>query len=228
MMKKVLWIASYEEGTTYLLAPEDIKECYNFGEEPWEVDFTTDKDIDLDWLNEKLAAYKEDHDNNEELEEFFASIGIKANVTGTDFYGDVENYEDKIIYDPNTNKFAFGSYWETVMVYSYWDGHNFKDITNDEMVEYELEVEEDEVNLDEWDGRNMVTGGTGLHQYIQKIIELDGEKVNDKYLLVRWSQWQGSLPSGEIMDLDDVKNHLESIGRDVNEYMTEIAEKLEK
>jgi hypothetical protein len=30
------------------------------------------------------------------------------------------------------------------------------------------------------------------------------------------------------MDLDDVKNHLESIGRDVNEYMTEIAEKLEK
>lgn len=230
-MKKVLWKWDWEE-EMILLDPEDIKERILFGEEPSLVQFNGP--INLDELNAKCKAFVEENNigswiGHDELEEFFQTVTLHpAKITGVDFYGNPDEYKFSIIYDPNNGEFHLGSEWDTIKVFEYWDGHNFVTKTDEETIEYVVEVSEEKIDLDEWNGRNFETGGLGLHQYIQKVIEVDGKKEEDKYLLVKWSQWQGSLPSAEIMSIKEVKEHLETLGRDVNEYMTEISEKLGK
>jgi hypothetical protein len=230
MMKKVLWKWDYSEDEL-LVDLEEIKERIPFGEEPTLVEFN--ESVDLGDLNAKLKAYMEENDDisgwlgYDELEKFFQVINLHpTNITGIDFYGNPDEHNDSIIYDPNVGEFHLGKDWDVIKVYEYWDGHNWITKSGEEAIEYVVEVEEEQVNLDEWNGSNFQTSGTGLHQYIQKIVEVDDEKVEDKYLLVRWSQWQGSLPSGELMSIEEIKEHLELLGRDVNKYMTEIGEKL--
>lgn len=115
---------------------------------------------------------------------------------------------------------------EGIKVYEYFDGSNLKEIINDS--EYslpatELTVTKDYVSLDEWDGHNLTTGGVGEHQEIHKVIEIDGETPDEPlYLINKWSQWQGEIPSGEVVDEYVLKEHLERLERDADEYIKEI------
>lgn len=233
-MKKVMWKWDYSE-STIMLDPSEIEERIAFGEEPHRIQFkfVDPEVIDLGGLTQKARVYCEEHDirlsmDSEELESFFESIGLPVDVNGVPYNANADEYKDAIIYDGNSEEFSLGSDWPFIKVYEYFDGSNLVVKTDEEAIETVVEVQEEEVNLDEWDGHNMVTGSTGHHQYIQKVVGIDGEKVDDTYLLVKWSQWQGSLPSGTIMSIDEVKSHLESIGRDVNEYMAEISKNLGK
>lgn len=229
-MKKVIW--EVEEVQNYLIDHEEIEESIPFGDEAIVVELENSNMDDL-MINGKFAEYKEKEDtpdgwyNVDELQEFFESIGINAEVHDAPEYGDPVEFADKLIYDINANEFGYGEYWPIVKTYEWHDGSNWKTVELGEgCTEYEMEVAETEVSLDEWNGHDMETDGTGLHEYIQKINKLDGEKVDDRYLLVKWSQWQGSHPSGEILTIDEVKDHLEELDRDVNEYMEAISERL--
>lgn len=112
---------------------------------------------------------------------------------------------------------------EKTKIYEWWDGSNWRKVfLESHMTETVVEITDKSVCLDEWDGRNWQTGGTGLHQYVHKVVTIDGEEVEDMFLLVRTSQWQGSHTTAEILGIDEVRNHLETIDRDVEKYMYEV------
>lgn len=223
----VLWSKDYSE-RKLLLEPSDVKERIVFGEEPYRIDFVEPWKVSLYDLDMKVEAFAESKNtsylDSEELEEFFAEIGHRAHITGLPFYEDPDEVENVLIYQPCENGFSFGNDYDTVPIYEYWDGSNWKVIEGEDAIAYNLEVTEKKVNLDEWNGRDMITGGVGEHQYVQKILEIDGDKVDGQYLLVYWSQWQGSIPAGEIFTIDELKDHLQGIKRDVDEYIPQIKE----
>lgn len=57
------------------------------------------------------------------------------------------------------------------------------------------------------------------HQYVSKVLEMDGEKVDDLYLLIQISDYQGDIPVAAILDKENLKEYLESIDRDINDYI---------
>lgn len=157
------------------------------------------------------------HDVQDHLDEHLP--GATASYTK-----DFEDADERIVFDQG------GIYqledYETVLVYDWFDGSNRRYEVNDENYASEtiLEVFEESINLDEWDGRNHVTGGTGHHQLVYRVYTVDGEEVTDTYLVEYWSQWQGDHATGELMNSRELEQHLEEIGRDVEEYMKEVAE----
>lgn len=51
---------------------------------------------------------------------------------------------------------------------------------------------------------------------------LDMLRNDEKMILVKTSQWQGEHATGEILTLKEVEEHLEELGRNVDEYMEQI------
>lgn len=176
-------------------------------------------------LNTKMSEYKKEINDGDDLCEFLETVGFNAVYSSyngnVQMLNDVEEIRDLITYDA-TNK-AFGNLndCETLMSYQYWDGSNHKRIWAEtySISEDITIVPDSRICLDEWDGRNMVTGGVGEHQYIYKIATIDSEEVNDKYLLVFSSQWQGVQDTAKIVDKDDIEAHLKEIDRNVEEYI---------
>lgn len=132
-------------------------------------------------------------------------------------------YKNKIAFDLESKEFFNLKDCEKVKVYQWWNGSNY---ITEELGEADketiIETSADYVDLDEMEGSNFVTGGLGLHQRLYKIISIDGELAEDKYLLKRWSEWQGDHETGELLNLDEVKVHLERLNRDVAKYMFEL------
>lgn len=132
-------------------------------------------------------------------------------------------YKNQIAFDLESKEFFNLMDCETVKVYEWWDGSNFiTEELSEADTEKIVEITDDYVDLDEMEGNNFVTEGLGLHQRLYKIISIDGELAKDKYLLNRWSEWQGDHETGEILTLDEVKVHLERLNRDVAKYMFEL------
>ena len=132
----------------------------------------------------------------------------------------VGNYENKegLLIDPEDVEVS--NEVEEEKIYRYWDGRNWKTILCDN--ETKIVISDDYVNLDEWDGRNFVTGGVGRHEKVYKVYEVDGEKVDDKFMVLFSSQWQGDHDLAELMDIDELKQHLVEINRDVDEYIPQV------
>lgn len=111
-----------------------------------------------------------------------------------------------------------------VSVFEYWDGSNHRVIhLTETMSESIVEVSDTAVSLDEWDGRNHVTGGMGYHQRVYRVFTEDGVAPTEPlYLIEEWSQWQGDLPQGKVVDESGLRIHLKELGRDVEKYMDDI------
>jgi hypothetical protein len=181
-------------------------------------------DLDVCVLNDAKQTFGHIGDD-EDLEAFFKEIHHAYKIDFPELKisrcGDEESPFDELIYDATNGDFAKLSDFDTVQVYRYWDGHNWVTVWADDCsVSEDIEIDKDSrVCLDEWDGHNLTTGGIGNHQCFYKIISLDDEPAEDQYLLVWYSQWQGVQDEGEIMNIDELKAHLESIDRKVEEYI---------
>lgn len=179
--------------------------------------------VSFDRLEKKLEAFAEKEDTEIDyldiyhFESFFEELGYKVEVSHSEMYEDVR---ETLVFDMISKEFANLAECYAVNVYEYFDGSN-KKIVEIDSVTY-LEVSESAVDLDEWDGNNFTTGGVGLHESVQKIKKMDGRNVEDYFLLVKESQWQGSHDTGEILSKDELEFYLHSINRNVDEYMKEI------
>ena len=113
-----------------------------------------------------------------------------------------------VVYDHLGKIFLAVSELETEPIYIYWDGSNWEYAwlpEPDAIVEVDVE---EMASLDRWDGNNSTYGGVGCHAEYYKISRLNGDPVEDKYLLRHWSQWEEDQPSGEIIsseELDKIK-----------------------
>lgn len=131
---------------------------------------------------------------------------------------------DLLVFDGVDRSFQNLDYYPTAMVYEYLDSQSNRQyfvIQNQEgnLFADRIVVSEGFVNLDEWDGSNWQTGGVGLHQQVHRVI---GQDIEDAFLVYRWSQWQGANPDGLLLTKDELIEHLEGLGRDVDEYLPKI------
>ena len=125
-------------------------------------------------------------------------------------YVDTEEGYLEVLYDQLAKKFRLVSELETLPLYRFWDGHNWKNIwlpNPDHVIEVDVEEDEDEgpYSLDRWDGNRLSYGGVGCHAEYYPICRIDGDPAEDKYLLRRWSQWEGDEPSGEIVSSEELE-----------------------
>ena len=219
-MEKVLW----NEGDghkSFLIHPNEIEEQIYLGDYSFIIDGIDILKIDVEELTEKLNTHTRqypflyDHD----IEEFLISIGFEdARVNYySKYYAHIEN---KLVFHEEDNVFYNLAEGNKVVVYRWLDGSNVQTIECTEDVTItKLEVSDNYVDLDKWDGRNYTTGGIGEHQNIRKVLKLNGEKKEDTFLISYGSEWQGSHNYGEIKHLDSVIIHLKEIGREVETYL---------
>jgi hypothetical protein len=145
--------------------------------------------------------------DDEDLEQFLRDNGVSFDRVG--FVPDYADTEEVLCWDGDEKCFFNLAGCDTYPTYKWWDGHNWKiEVAGESTTVTKVTVEDDYTDLDEWDGNNWTCGGTGLHQRYYKVLELDGEQVEDMYLLVRWSQWQGSHDTGEIMTKEQLDRHI--------------------
>jgi hypothetical protein len=205
----------------YLINDVDVEKVVLLGEQSIAVDVDANS-LDLDDINEKFGKYLAETDEFiiDALEEFFREYyGLDVAVETAEYYGDTD--EDRLIYDRESKIFYNQRDGHVVEIYRYWDGSNWQTVElGDDLIDVVVVVDQDYVNLDEWNGHDWVTGGTGLHERVYRIAELDEEKPSEPtFLLEKWSQWQGEEPKGYIMTLSEVVEHLKELGRDVDEYV---------
>ena len=178
---------------------------------------------EIDDLAEKLTTkYREDNP---------ADLGSWLDEMGYDYqllrgYIDPENL---LIFDGADASFQNLAYYPTAMVYEYLDSQNnwqYFVIRDQEgnLFADRIVVSEESIDLDEWDGSNWRTGGVGLHEQVHKVLKAEGEAVDGMYLVYRWSQWQGQQPDALLLTKKELADHLEELGRDVEEYLSKIAE----
>lgn len=115
-----------------------------------------------------------------------------------------------VVFDIGKQQFFDLSKYTTIYSYNYWNGHNHVNRTS-ETIE-EIETEDEAWDIDVWDGHNRTTGGQGLHEEIYIVEKIDGVIVSDTYMLMKTSQYWGSLDTSIIMNSDELKEYLEELG----------------
>lgn len=78
--------------------------------------------------------------------------------------------------------------------------------------------------LDELVVRNFCTETSFEDEYVYQLVEVDDEKAEDAYLLIHSSQWQGSHARARILSTLELREHLNGLGYDDDEYMEKIEE----
>lgn len=231
-MEKILWSHEFEKNINYLLELSDISERAWIEDNSIRIDGI---DLEPELLQEKVSKFLKETDNEDIPQVIHNTDDLELILQELGFEGFeiswVEEYpvqEEQLVYCTYNHEFYNLQDTETIKVYEYWDGSNLKRIVLSEtMVETEVVVR-DYINFDEWDGSNWVTGSIGHHEVLYIVVSVNGQNVTDTYLLREWSQWQGDIDTGKLLYAKEtVRTHLESIGRDVEEYMQKI-EQLEK
>ena len=168
-------------------------------------------------LNQKLKGWNPLSDE-EDLREFLTDEGYKFG--SIDFLNNSESPEEIVCFDFENKSFDDLSLFETYPWYQWHNGSNYKEEWAGESVTVTKVAVEDEkyLDLDEHDGNDWCTGGVKFyHETVYKVIELDGSKVDNMYMLCQWSQWQGDHETAVIMSKDELESHLEEIGYNENE-----------
>src|SRR5699024_2943826 len=126
---------------------------------------------------------------------------------------EVEDERELIVFDYNDCKFYELNYYEKVKYVDHWNGNKLERLLLEGT--QEIEVTNDYVSLDEHDGNNFYTINKNEHQTIQKVIGTD-----DIYLIKKWNDYEGTITTCDLWYYDDLYIYLESIDRDVNEYLS--------
>lgn len=213
----------WEEPKNLLIDIEGIRERARIDEMD-HVDAIEGCNASPDELNNLLKESELELEYDFDLEEFLFERNISfEKISSVPVYPEKKQ---QLAFDYKEQLFFNIEDCETVKVYEWWDGSNFKtEVLEGEATETIVEITNKFVDLDEWDGQNWTTGGTGLHQYLYKIIAIDDEPVDTPHFLLEYSsQWQGSHHYAEILTLDEVKDHLEALGRDVEEYLLKVGD----
>ena len=167
---------------------------------------------DIDKLNEKLKLWNSLNDE-EDLREFLTEEGFT--FSSIDFLSNSESPEEIVCFDFHNKSFDNLSLCETYPWYQWHDGSNYKEEWAGENATVTKVSVEDEkyLNLDEYDGNDWCTGGVKFyHETVYRVVALDGNKVDNMYMLCQWSQWQGDHETAKIMTQDELDAHLEEIG----------------
>ena len=218
--KMVIW--EMGDGRNYYFEASEIETVHiDFNQCIYKIDGIPIGNIDT--LNEALKNVAERPADEYELEDFLKEQGY------SDFeirmLPDLVDYDETnpyVCYDCSYDYDFFNIlHCDTIEIYRWWDGSNWKTVFCPDYGETEVIIDEDSENcLDEWDGSNWWTGSKFCHQYVYDILEVDGEKPEEPtFLVVYTCQYQDSHPSAEIMTEDELREHLEELGRDANEYI---------
>lgn len=161
-----------------------------------------------------------------DIQEILEAAGVDLNGVYIRTAADYEDPDDILAYSTEVGYFGSLADYDTTRIYRWWDGRNWKVESEPEGVGYETEVvlSDSYVDLDEWDGRNHVTGGMGNHARVYRVMELDGEVPTEPtFLLNLWFQWQGVHQTGRVVTLDEIPDILRELDRDPGKYIPEIS-----
>jgi len=170
----------------------------------------------IKYLNEKLKDWNP-LSNEEDLRKFLTEEGYKFG--SIDLLNNTESPEEIVCFDFHNKSFDDLNLFETTPWYQWHDGSNHKEEWAGENITVtKVSVEDTKyLDLDEYDGNgNWCTGGNKFyHETVYKVVEMDGGKVDDMYMLCQWSQYQGDHETAVIMTKDELDAHLEKIGYEV-------------
>ena len=172
--------------------------------------------VDLaDKLTEAIKNLEYKIDDITEMEEFLTAQGIE--LSSVEWLPDLPVYQELLYFDTRNQQFDDLLLCDYISAYDWWNGSNHKTETaHDGITVTIVDTEDDPImDLDEWNQKSngFCTGGQQFyHEIVYKIINLDGEKVEDTYLLRCSSQWQDSHPQGVVLSKDELNAHLEEIG----------------
>ena len=132
-------------------------------------------------------------------------------LNGCLIYLYIKNY-----FDTQNQQFDDLVLCDYIDAYDWWNGSNHKTETAHQSITVTKVDTEDDVHLDldEYNHKysGYCTGGQQwYHEVVYKVINLDGETVNDMYLLRGYSNWQESHPTGVVLSKDELDKHLEEI-----------------
>ena len=163
-----------------------------------------------DSLTKALADYNLADESD--LREFLAEQGVKFD--SIDIASDIETIRSIVCYDTQERNFSDLADFYSESTYQWLRESNWKtEFCGDEITVTEVTIEDDTCqNLDEWDGSNWKTGGNNFyHEDVFRVLELDGEKVENTYLLREYSQYNTDHQTAKIMTKDELDRHIEEI-----------------
>ena len=210
-MKKIIWERPEYQGGNVLLKPEDIKEKVDFSEsraylfpglEP-----TEENKKRLEKMLPELEACSQ---------AYVRELLMEARGLEYTLADDCEEVPaaDMLVYftgDYDIPSICLMSNLISYQAYDYWDGSNWKEVRFDEcyMDEIEVEYAEDRGEaLDQWDGSNFYFRQKFQHGRLYPVKKIDGKEVTGKYLLHIWTQYQGDVDEGHIIDEEEAQNLL--------------------
>ena len=171
---------------------------------------------EIKYLNEKLKDWNPLYDE-EDLKEFLTEEGYKFG--SINFLSNTESPQEIVCFDFDNKNFFNLAECDTYSWYQWWDGSNFKEEWAGENIGIIKVAVEDVkyLDLDEHDGNDWCTGGIRFyHETVYRVVTLDGNKVDNMYMLCEWSQWQGDHETGRILTQDELDEHLEKIGYNID------------
>lgn len=159
---------------------------------------------------------------DEDIENILNTLGYDVSVSIADEYENLrENVAVFFVENREMSEPSLLTDLPHVDVYEFWDGRNQETIILD--IFYNVTISDNYVCLDEWDGSDHYTGEKFHHQYVYKVLELNGETYDDVYVLEYRSQWQGTHPTADIFfSKEELAVYLEDINRDPSEYIPKI------
>ncbi|WP_332237980.1 hypothetical protein [Sporolactobacillus sp. KGMB 08714] len=205
-----------------LIAEKDIEPQYVLGEQAWlfpEIDVTKVNTEKLGEAYQRFKSQQIEYDLIDKLHEFFETQGYPAvEPESAPAYMEKET-SDQLVFDAANDTFFALSDAEIVETYRQFDSGRNEEIIErpPDFAEEIVEVSDDFVNLDEWNGSDWQTGGVGEHERAYKVLTRNGQLAEDEdYLLEKWSQWQGEDTRGKVLSLNELKVHLLELDRDVD------------
>ena len=212
-----IWESDYNQNTDrggMLIPSHEISQMINLSN----ISICSIADLpvaDIDKLNEKLKLWNPLHDE-EDLRMFLADEGFTFG--SIDLLSNTESPEEIVCFDFHNKSFDDLSLFETAPWYQWHDGSNHKEEWAGENIAVtKVSVEDSKyLDLDEWDGSNFCTGGTkSYHETVYRVVEIDGSKVDDMFMLCQWSQYQGDHETAVIMTQNELDAPLKEIGYNI-------------
>lgn len=208
-MKKM--VCTDNDGAKFILNEEDVKD-FLYCDDLIEIDIPNLVDCNVDYLINKLNKNKSsENDTIEKIEETLIMNNIEFD--GVDYMKDYEEFErvDKLVYNTSNDEFeniiSYNDY--TIQGYEYWNGSNWNIKLFDDVEK--IEITQENVSLDVYDGRNYNIKVQGVHQDLYKITN-DNDNFIGEFLIIKYSQYQGNIDKPIfINNLDDLTGYLYNV-----------------